>query len=140
MKTNFMKLLIILVTLIFLGAGTALAKDRHGDRNHKKSSNAYAQNKGDRHHNDGYGRLHKKHSAPRYHGRNQRSKHYVKHHKPKYYYHQHRKHYHDHRPVVHKRHRNHYHGASGYSPYSRFSFGLAVIDPNMAFSIGVNGR
>ena len=69
MKTNFLKLLTILVTLIFLGAGTALAKDRHGDRNQKRVNKNDVHHKIDRQRNYGHGKQYKKHAPTKHHGR-----------------------------------------------------------------------
>ena len=140
MKTNFMKLLTILVTLIFFGAGTALAKDRHGDRNQKRVNKNDIHQKIDRHQRYGQGNHYKKHAPSRGHGRNYGPRYYGKHDGPKHYYKHHKRFRHYRRPTVDK-HRNHYYRRSyGYPAYNSFSFGMAVFDPNMTFSIGVNGR
>jgi hypothetical protein len=62
----------------------------------------------------------------------------VKHHRPKHG-HKHYKRWHHHRPAAHEHCRHSHHGSRGYTwPYG-YSFGLTVIDPQMAFSFGVSG-
>jgi hypothetical protein len=131
MKTNLMKLLVILAAMTFFGAGAAMAKDRYGDRKHRPPDKTAVHTKVDRHHTYGNGRHYKNHASPRHYGHHYGPRHYKKYYASKYYYKHHKKRYYPHR---------HYHGAGGYSAYNSFSVGLAVCDPNVAFSIGVNGR
>ena len=115
MKTNLMKLLVILAAMTFFGAGAAMAKDCYGDRKHRLSDKTEVHNKVDRHHTYGNGRHYKKHAPPRHYGHHYGSRHYKKHHGPK--------HYHKHHKRCHPHH--YYHGTGGYSAYNRFSIGLS---------------
>ncbi|MEN8690330.1 MAG: hypothetical protein AB1Z20_09525 [Desulfobacterales bacterium] len=56
MKTNLMKLLVILAAMTFFGAGAAMAKDRYGDRKHRPPDKTAVHTKVDRHHTYGNGR------------------------------------------------------------------------------------
>ena len=140
MKTKSLKLFIILVTLIFLGTGTALAGDRHGDRNQKRMNKNDVHHRIDRHHSHRQGNHYKKHVPPRHHGRHYGPRYYGRHDGPKHYYKHHKRFRHYRRPTVHKHHHHYYRGSYGYPAYNSFSFGVAVFDPNMAFSIGVSGH
>ena len=130
MKTKLLKLLVILSAMTFFGAGAAMAKDRYGDRKHRLPDKTEVHKKVDRHHNYGNGRHYKKHATLGHYGHHYSHRHYKKHYAPK--------HYHKHHKRCHPHH--HYHGAGRYSAYNSFSVGFAVFDPNVAFSIGVNGR
>ena len=130
MKTNLLKLLVILAAMTFFGAGAAMAKDRYGDRKHRLPDKAEVRNKVDRHHTYGNGRHYKNHASFRHYGHHYGPRHYKKRYAPKHYLKHHKR--------CHLHHR--YHGAGGYPANNSFSIGLAVYDPNVAFSIGVNGR
>lgn len=131
MKTKLMKILILTFVFAFLSASASMAGERQGNRKRMMSNKAQAHHKVDRHQNYGHGGHFRKNAPARHYGKHYGPKHYYKHHK--------RSHYHR-RPVRHQQHHHYYHGARGYPAYNSFSFGLAVFDPNMAFSIGVNGR
>ena len=140
MKTNIMKLLTILLMLIFLGAGTALAKDRRGDRNQKWVNKNDVHQKIDRHQRYGQGNHYRKHVPPRGQGRHYGQRYYGKHYGPKHYYKHHKRFHHYRRPVVHKHHHHYYQRSYGFPSYNSFSFGFSSYDPGVAFSFGVSGR
>ena len=140
MKTNLMKILLILAAMTFLGTATAMAKDRHGDRNQKRVYKNNVHHKIDRHHRYGQGNHYKKHALPRGHGRHYGPRYYGKHYGPKHYYKQHRRYHHHRPPVVHKHHHHYYQRSYGYPSYNSFSFGFSSYDPGVAFSFGVAGH
>lgn len=121
MKSNLMKILILTFAFAFFSAGASMAGERQRDRRHTLSNRTNVHYKADRHHNYGHREHYRKHAS---------SRHYKKHYGQKHCYKYHKRHHHQH----------HYHGAVGYPLHNSLSFGVAVLDPNMAFSIDVNGR
>ena len=169
MKTNPSKLLLFLAVMILFGTSTALARDHHGDRKHKKPEKGYVHQQKGRHHNDshaityrnnfknrrsvqysrprhyvrnnrhGHYRDKHRHYDHRYHGKRHAPRYHNRHHGPKYHHKHHKRCYHRHRPVVHNRYLHTDNGGGGYPATYGYSFGMAIFDPNMAISVGVSG-
>ena len=176
MKTNLLKILSILVTLLIIGPNLAMARDHHRNRNHHRTDNNDAYREKERYHYGHIGRDYRKKFKSKSHRGYSRHRHYAGHgqkarfrdghrhdakhgikghcrgghryshhhhfmkkHRPKHGHKHHRRWHHHHRPAAHKHYRYSQHGGRGYpGPYG-YSFGLAVIDPHMAFSFGVSG-
>ena len=125
MKAKLVKILMLSVVFAFFSAGVSMAQDWKGDRRNGPKAKAYSHYKQDN----------------KNHHKFQHNRHFQNHHRHKHFSKNHR--YPNCRPVViHKYHHHHHH----YRPYRNYrshagiGFSLSVLDPNVAFSIGVLGR
>ena len=120
MKTKAIKIIVIAAVFAFFSAGVSMAQERMDGRKDTQKNNQYSHYKQDKNHKFENNKYVKK-----YHGQKHYSKHYN---------------FSQCRPVV--LHNHHY----NYSPYKNYRsqtgifWTLSVVDPNMAFSIGVKGR
>ena len=119
MNSKAIKFIVIAAVFAFFSAGVSMAQDRKGGRQNTQKAKAYGHYKQDKNHKYEHHRHFK-----RYHGH----KHYSKYNQcPRF------------RPVV----LHNYHRYGAYKKY-RSNTGvvwhLSVLDPNMAFSIGMKGR
>jgi hypothetical protein len=126
MKAKLVKILVISAVLAFFSAGVSLAHDWKGGRHNSPKAKAYSHYKQDN-------KNHHKFDRNRHFQNQYRHKHLSKHDRC-----------HPRRPVViHKHHHHHHHH---YRPYwncrshAGIGFSLSVLDPNVAFLIGVMGR
>lgn len=120
MKVKLVKIIMIAVVFAFFSAGVSMAQDWEGGRQNTPKANAYGHYKLDKNHKF----EHNKH-LKKYHGHIQYSKHYnCPQRRP---------------AVLHNPHR-HYGYYKIYRPHTGVAWALSVVEPNMAFSIGVMGR
>jgi len=119
MKSKAFKIIVLAAVFAFFSTGVSMAQDRMGGRQNTQKVKAYGHYKQDKNYKYEHNRQFK-----RYHGH----KRYSKHHRcPRC------------RPVV--LHRYHHHGAyKKYRANTGVVWQLSVVDPNMAFSIGVKGH
>ena len=123
MKAKLVKILMLSVVFAFFSAGVSMAQGWKGDRRNGPKAKAYSHFKQDN----------------KNHHKFQHNRHFQNHHRHKHFSKNHR--YPNCRPVViHKYHHHHYRPCRHYRPHAGVAFNLSVVDPNMAFSIGVKGR
>ncbi|MGB5424997.1 MAG: hypothetical protein WBN03_22720 [Desulfobacterales bacterium] len=120
MKAKLVKIILITAVIAFFSAGVSMAQDRRGGHQNTQKNHQYSHYKPDKH----YRYEHKKHFK-KYGGHKHYSKNYS---------------CFQCRPVVLHSHHPHYSTYRNYRPYTGIVWQLSVVDPNMAFSIGVKGR
>ena len=119
MRTKLVKIVVILMAFAFYSAGVSMAQDRMGGWQNAQKTKAYGHYKQDKKNKYGHHRHFKKHYGHKRYSR--------LHQCPRC------------RPVV--LHRYHHHGAyKKYRANTGVVWQLSVLEPNMAFSIGVKGR
>jgi hypothetical protein len=120
MKAKHVKIILITAVIAFFSAGVSMAQDRRGGRQNNVKAKAYTHYKQDKNHELDHSKSFKKYEG---------HKHYSKHYScPQC------------RPVVLHNYHRHYSTYRNYRPHSGIFWNLSVVDPNVAFSIGVKGR
>ncbi|MFZ0725446.1 MAG: hypothetical protein WAM61_06620 [Desulfobacterales bacterium] len=117
MKTKLVKIILVTAVIAFFSAGVSMAQERKGGRQNNVKAKTYSHYKQDK--NDKF--EHNRHFQNQY-----RHKQFLKDDRG----------YHRRPVVIHKYHQpNH-----PYRSHAGIGFSLSVLDPNVAFSIGVMGR
>jgi Ni/Co efflux regulator RcnB len=120
MKAKLIKILVISAVFAFFSAGVSMAQERRGGRQNTVKAKAYSHYKQDKNHKVEHDKNLKKYDG---------HKHYPTHYScPQC------------RPVVLRHHHHQYSTYRNYRPTTGIIWILSVVDPNMAFSIGVKGR
>ena len=124
MKAKLVKIILVTAVIAFFSAGVSMAQDRRGGRQNTQKAKAYSHYKQDKNHH--------KFDHNRHFQNQHRHKNFSKHDRC----------YHRRPVVIHKYHNHHYHYRPyrSYRSHSGIGFTMSVLDPNMAFSIGVKGR
>ena len=120
MKTKAIKIIVIAAVFAFFSTGVSMAQDRMGGRQNTAKTKAYGHYKQDKNH------------------KFENNKHFNKYNGHKHY----SKHYNcpQCRPVVLYNHHYYYRPYKNYRSHNGAFWTFSVVDPNMAFSIGVRGR
>ena len=120
MKAKLVKIILITAVVAFFSSGVSMAQDRVGGRQNNVKAKAYTHYKQDKNHKFEHNKSFKK-----YVGHTHYSKHYSC---PQC------------RPVVVHNLHPHYSTYRNYRSQTGIFWNLSVVDPNVAFSIGVLGR
>jgi len=123
MKAKFVKIILVTAVIAFFSAGISMAQDWKGNRHSVSKAKAYSH----------YKKENKKHQKFHY------DRHFQNHLRNKYFS-KHDKCY-PRRPVVIYKYRHYHHPRyRHYRSDTGLGFTLSVLDPNVAFSVGVTGR
>jgi hypothetical protein len=124
MKTKLVKIILITAVIAFFSAGVSMAQDWKGDRHNGPKDKSFSHYKQDNKNHHKF--EHKRHFQNQY-----RHKKFSK-----------ERGYHRRPVVIHKYHqpKHHYRPYRHYRSHTGIGFTLSVLDPNVAFSIALNGR